>query len=246
MGGFILPAAAGLSALAGIFGGSKSTSQSTTTTNPNFTPQEQALINLLNGQYTGLINNAPAWNKAYETTGTQNIANSANNAVQAANDALAQRGISRTTSGAQSVANTGYQEGQNLSNFLNQAPIVEQNQLSTNLGNAASFEASLPIGTTGTSNTTGTGNQPINPLAGFITGGSQGLAAALGQQSATTSLGNILKNLGLNQNIPAANTGISTIPKATTSNGSNGSTLSSMYPTDNFTNTGSDGEYGFD
>lgn len=241
MAGFILPAITGLSALAGVFGGSKSTSQSTTTTNPNFTPQEQALISLLNGNYTSLINGAPQWNKAYETTGTQNITNAAIQASQAANDALAARGISRTTAGAGAVANTSYQEGQNLSNFLNQAPIVEQNQLSTNLGNAASFEASLPVGTTSNSNTTGTGSQPINPVSGFITGGSQGLAAALGQQSAATSLGNILKNLGLNNNtIPSASPGLtSTMQTPVTSPGS---TLSSMYPTDNYSSTGEEWE----
>ena len=215
MAAFAIPLAiAGINALGGLFGGNKSTSQSTTTTTPNFTPQQQSMINMLTGQYSSAIKNAPAWNQAYQTSGVQNFLNNSINANSNANSALSSRGIDRTTAGAQTVADTGYQEGNQIANFLAQAPIAEQTNLNTLLNQASSFNASLPVGTTSSSNTTSTGNAPISPVAGFLGGGAQGLSAALGQQNAATILGNILKGL------PTNNTPTTSAPSSSSSSSS--------------------------
>lgn len=204
MSSFVAPIVAGLSALGGLFSAKKSTSNtsSTSTTTPNYDPASLALKNFLLSNYTGAVNNVPNWNKSYETSGLQNLVNSSTQAAQSANDALAARGISRTTAGAQAVGDESYQQGKQISSFLNNAPVVEQQNLLSTLGGAGSFLSSLPVGSTtsGTSSTTGTSNAPTSPLAGLISGGAQGYAGILGQQSAINSLGNILKSLGLNPN----------------------------------------------
>lgn len=188
----------GLSALGGLFGGTKSTSDSSTTTNPNFSPQQQALLDAVTRGYSNTLNNIPAFNQAYETGGVRNYLKNSINANAAAENTLNARGIDRTTAGAQAIGNTGYQEGNNIADFLTQAPIVEQQNQTDLLSKAGAFGTSIPTGTTSTSHTTATGNTPISPVAGLITGGSQGLAAALGQQTAATNLQNILKQLPTN------------------------------------------------
>lgn len=203
MGAFVAPIVAGLGAITGLFGGNKSTSNSTTTTTPNFTPAQQQLIASLMQGYQGSISGLPAWNKAYETTGTQNILRGSVQSAQAAQDALAARGISRTTAGAQAINDQSQNEGLNLSNFLNNAPIVEQQNLLNTLGGASGFEASLPVGSTSSSNTTATGNAPVSPVAGFLGGGATTLAGLLGQQSASANLAKVLKAAGISSGIPA-------------------------------------------
>lgn len=186
----------GLSAIGGLFGGQKSTQDSTTTTSPNYDPASLALKNFLLSNYQGAVNNIPNFNKAYETSGVKNIFDSTGSAAQQAQDILSSRGIDRTTAGAGSLVDTSQQRGKQVSNFLNQAPIQEQSNLLSTLGGAGSFLASLPVGSTSTSHTTGTGGAPLSPVAGALSGGAQGLAAALGQQTASNNLANILKTLG--------------------------------------------------
>jgi hypothetical protein len=198
MGGFAPLALTGLSALAGLFGSKKqtSTTNSDSTTTPEYDPQTLALKNLLTNQYSSTINTLPAWNTSYETGGLKSIVDSSANAAQAARDALAARGIARTTAGANSVADQSYQQGKNISSFLTNAPIVEDTHRDTELGGAAGFLSSLPIAThtVGNSTTEGTAG-PTSPLAGFASGGAEGLAGWLGQYTAQKNLGNILKSL---------------------------------------------------
>lgn len=203
MGSFVAPIVAALSGISGLFGKSKQTSDTTSssTTTPQYDPAAASLRNFLLSQFQGNVSSLPEWNRSYETGGLQNLVNSSVNSAQAAQDALSARGISRTTAGAQAVGDQSFQQGRQISSFLNNAPIVEQAQKDSRLAGAGSFLASLPVGssTTGTSHTTGTGG-PSSPLAGFVQGGAQGLAGILGQQYASNSLGNILKSLGLNSN----------------------------------------------
>jgi hypothetical protein len=195
MAAFIAPVISGLSALAGIFGGSRNS------TTPTLSPAQQQLQNTLSGNYTGAINSLPSWNSAYQTTGLQNILKAAINSGTNANDALAKLGIGRTTAGAEAINNQGQQQGQQISGFLNNAPIVEaQNRLST-LAGAGSFLASTPVG----SNSMG---GPLSSLAGGITGGTQGLASVLGANAAQAAYANALKNLQIqgNTNNPSSAT----------------------------------------
>lgn len=201
MGAFVAPIIAGLGALTGLFGSpQKSSSSSTTTTTPNYDPASLALKNFLTGKYTDSVNNIPGWNQSYQTSGLQNILNSSQSSAQAAQDALARSGTARTTAGAQAVTDQSQQQGKQVSSFLNNAPIVEQQNLLSTLGGAGSYLASLPVGTTNVNNTNTVGGQPANPVAGLLGGGATALAGVLGQQAATNSLGNILKNLNLNPN----------------------------------------------
>lgn len=204
MANFAIPLAmAGLSALGGLFGTKKQTSDTTSnsTTTPNYDSQSLYLKNQLLGNYSDILKNLPQWNSAYETGGLKNIAAAAQNSGQAAQDILAQRGIARTTAGAGSLVDQSQQQGRNVSSFLTNAPIVENTNALNTYGGAGSFLASLPVGTTtsGSSHTVGTGG-PTSPIAGLLGGGVQGLAGVLGQQSANNSLASILKNLGLNSN----------------------------------------------
>lgn len=210
MGAFAAPIVAALSGLAGAFGKSKQTSDTTSnsTTTPQYDPASLALKNFLLKAFQDNVSTLPDWNKSYETSGVQNLVNSSTNAAQAAADAIAARGISRTTAGANAIGDQSYQQGRQISSFLNNAPIVEQAQKDSRLTGAGGFLASLPVGSTtsGTSHTVGTGG-PSSPIAGFINGGAQGLAGVLGQQYATQSLGNILKGLGLKSNGTGSPTG---------------------------------------
>lgn len=185
----------GLSGLGGIFSSKKTTSDSSTTTNPNFSPQQQQLIDLITKGYGSAVADTPRFNQAYETGGVRNYLTNSINANNAANSVLSARGINRTTAGAHAVADTGYQEGNNIASFLANAPIAEQQNTTDLLSKAGGFTTSLPTGSTSTSHTTSVGNAPINPVAGFLGGGAQGLAAVLGQQNAATNLANILKSL---------------------------------------------------
>lgn len=199
MGAFVAPIIAGLGALTGLFGSpQKSSSSSTTTTTPNYDPASLALKNFLTSNYTNSVNNIPGWNKAYQTSGLQNILQSATSSSQAAQDALARSGTARTTAGANTVEDQSQQQGKQVSSFLNNAPIVEQQNLLSTLGGAGSYLASLPVGTTSSNTTNTVGGQPANPVAGLLGGGSTALAGILGQQAANASLGNILKGLQLN------------------------------------------------
>lgn len=188
----------GLSALGGLFGGNKSTQDSTTTSTPNFSPSQLALINQVLSQYGSLIKNTPVFNKAYELGGVQNFLKNSINANDAASSILSARGINRTTAGAKAIADTGYQEGSNIASFLANAPIAEQQNTTDLLGKAGGFTTAIPTGSTSTSHTTGTGNAPLSPVAGFLSGGAQGLAATLGQQTAIKNLANVLKNIPVN------------------------------------------------
>lgn len=189
-----------LGGLGGLFGKSKQVSDTTSdsSTTPNYDPASLALKNFLLQSYQQNVQGLPQFNKAYETSGIQNILNSSQQASQAANDALASRGIARTTAGAQAIGDQSYQQGRSISSFLNNAPIVEQANTREALGGAGSFLSSLPVGSTthGTSHTVGTGG-PSSPVAGFLGGAAQGAAGSLGQYYANNSLANILKSLNL-------------------------------------------------
>ncbi len=199
MGSFAAPLILGaLSGLGGIFSSKKTTSDSSTTTTPNFSPQQQQLIDLITKGYASNIGNTPQFNQAYEQGGVRNFLANAVRSNQAATNILNARGINRTTAGAQTIADTGYQEGNQTANFLSQAPIAEQQNLTDLLSKAGGFTTSLPTGSTSNAHTTSIGNAPVNPVAGFLSGGAQGLAAVYGQQTAANNLAAILKSIPTN------------------------------------------------
>lgn len=231
MAGFVAPIVAGLGALTGLFQGNSFSNNTTSSSNPTFTPGESSLRDFLLNSYQNQIANAPNFNQAYETSGASNILQNALRSTQNANDVLASRGIARTTAGGQALNDQSQQQGVQLANFLNQAPIVEQQNLTGLEQGAGGFLSSLPIGTTSTSNSSGYGNAPVSPLAGIVGGGSTALAGILGQLNSQQSLQKILASLN-----PASANGGFTGPPApssgsTPTNDTWGTTTPTIAPT---------------
>lgn len=224
MGAFVAPIIAGLGALTGLFGGPQAFSNTTnSTTTPNLTGPQSDLINSLFSNYQGQINNVPAWNQAYVNNGTNNILKNALASAQNANDITSQRGIARTTAGAQALNDQSQQQGSQLSTFLNQAPIAEQSNLTSLLNNAGSFAATVPTGSSTSSTSSGYGNAPANPIGGAVTGGATALAGILGQQSAQSSLNSILKGLNLGSGSSQLDPSTYPLPSGGSSNPDNSS-----------------------
>lgn len=209
---FVLPAIAGLSALAGLFGvgkSSTSTSNFNSSTTPTYTPAQTSLMDTLMGSYQNEVTPASLsqFGQNYTTAGAKNIQTSAGSAEQAIQDALSARGIANTTAGAEGVADTSQSEAGQLSSFLNQAPLLLDQRKQAILSSAGGFLSSLPVGSTTTGSSTTKGNvAPSFNLGGGLLGGASGLAGALGAQSAQTaaqkaqtaagvSLANILKSI---------------------------------------------------
>lgn len=175
-----------LGGIGGLFGKSKQTSDtnSTTTTNPNYDPKTAAFRDFLLNSYQNNLSSLPSQNQ-YQDMGLKNILHSSENVNSGVGDILASRGLSRTTGGGSTAFDTSYKQGGNVSDFLTNSPFTYQQNIAPALSSGAAFLSSLPIGTTQTSNshTVGTGG-PSSPAAGFLSGGAQGLATYLGQQNA--------------------------------------------------------------
>ena len=206
--GWIAPVLTGLTGLAGLFGKSKQTSDtnSTTTTTPNYDAQTGGFKDYLMSLYKSNLSNLPTQDQ-FNIAGLKNILGTSQLANQATDSILASRGLSRTTAGASEGTDAAYRQGSIVSDFLTKSPFNYQAALQPSLSGAASFLSSLPIGTTQTSNshTVGSGG-PSSPLAGLISGGAQGLATYLGQQSSANSFANVLKQLGINNSNAATPT----------------------------------------
>lgn len=209
---FIAPVISGLGALFGLFGGRSSTSTTNfnSATTPTYDPQTLAFKNLLEQAYTNEVSPTAenTFGQEYTTAGAKNIQTSANLAEQAAQDALSERGIARTTAGSEAVSNTSQSEGQNLSTFLNQAPLLLDQRNQSLLSNAGGFLASLPVGSSTTGSSTTTGNTaPSFSLPGLVQGAASATAGIYGQQAAQNSLTNILKSINAPTTIAGASTG---------------------------------------
>lgn len=200
MGAFIAPIVAGLGALTGLFGQKKTTTNQTTnsSTTPVYDPATQSFKDQLMSAFSGETSPSALAQFAnnYTTAGVKNIQTGANTAENSIADVLAARGIGRTTAGAQGVGDTTQSEAGNLSTFLNQAPLLLDQRTQGLLSAAGGFLSSLPVGSSTTSNTTGTNVvAPASPVAGLVQGGASTYAGLLGQQSAQNSLANILKSI---------------------------------------------------
>lgn len=195
MGAWVGAALAGLSSLGGLFGKQKSTTDSTTTSTPTYDPTNQAFRDQLIKAFESNISSNNGFDKAYTDSGIQNIQRNAQTGFNSLGDVLSSRGIGRTTAGANVAAQGSYNAGNQLSQFLNNAPLVLDQRRQQILGAAGGYQSSLPVGSTQVAHSTTVGG-PSSPGAGFVQGGAQGLAGWLGQLSAQSSLGNILKSIG--------------------------------------------------
>lgn len=196
MGAWIGPVLTGVSALAGLFGGSKQKQNATVdkTVMPSYDPQQQAFRDYLISAFRGNLENDQGFGAGYKTSGLQSIADASNTAGNSVASILAARGLGRTTAGAFATGDRNYRAGSQISNFLQNLPLVLDQRRQNLLQGAGSFFSSLPAGThtTGYDNTSITGG-PTSPVAGLVGGASQGIASWLGALNAQ----NILKNLGI-------------------------------------------------
>lgn len=201
----LLPLLGGLGGLlGGLFGGNKTSGTSTTnsTSTPVYGAGQQALLNQLLAAFQGSTSptSLNQFGQSYTNQGLANIQQEAGQASQSLQDVLASRGLARTGAGAAITAGNQYSSGQNIANFLNQAPITLANYKNSLLSSAGGFLSSLPVGSTTSSTTNQTGTVgPISALAGGITGGVSTAAGLYSSQQAQQSLANILNSINAQQ-----------------------------------------------
>ena len=190
MAAFVAPILAGVSGLAGLFGGGtqqKQATQQTSTgttnssTTPNLSPIQSSLINQFTTGAENLNNQATNLTP-YTAAGLQQIGQTGQtNQTQIANN-LSQRGLNYSPVAAnattQNVLNTGNQQSQ----FLNQIPLLQRQLQQQGIqGLEQAFQVQpTAVSSTGTSTTNTQGNGAIsgNPLAGLFGGVGSGLAAS--------------------------------------------------------------------
>lgn len=193
MSAWVGAALAGLSGLSGLIPRKQVSTTNTDQTNmPVYDPATASFKDRLLRMFTENLDNSPAFGEAYRTGGLANIRNTSELANRSIDNLLTSRGINRTTAGGSALADASYRSGRDLSSFLTNLPIILDQRKQALLSGAGSFLTSLPTGQhiTGTSRTEGT---VPGGFAGFVQGGTQGLAGYLGQLSAQQNWLNVLK-----------------------------------------------------
>lgn len=194
--GWIGPVLTGVSALAGLFGGSRQRQNNTVdkTVMPTMDPQQQSFRDYLINAFRGNLEGDRGFGSAYTTGGLQNILDTTSTAARAGASSLAARGLGRTTAGGYGLGDQSYRAGSQISSFLNNVPIVLDQRRQNLLKDAGGFFSTLPTGThtTGYDNTSVTAG-PTSPLAGFAGGATQGLAGWLGQLNTMNILDKLYK-----------------------------------------------------
>ncbi len=202
MAGFIAPILAGVSGLAGLFGGGTQQKQATQTTSsgtqnttgtnasnttPNLSPIQQQLINQFSSGAENLANQGTNLNP-YTASGLQQIGATGNTNQQNISNTLAAKGLQYSPAAGNAYTQNAINTGNQQSNFLNQIPLLQRQIQQQNI---AGLQSAFQVQPTATSSTgaqnqtqssTGTtqGNGAIsgNPLAGLFGGVGSGLAAS--------------------------------------------------------------------
>jgi hypothetical protein len=187
-------AIAGISAAAGALGnrGSKQTStgttnvDNTTTTTPQYGNEENYFKNFIINSYLDRLqgNDDNYWN-SFKMGGLQNLNRAEDNSSELLKRFMTSRGLGLTGAGASMGAQSGILGQFNKANYLNSIPMLRDQREQDNLKNSSAFMASLPYGQTsrqtGTTNSSGTVQQPSNMLGGGMTGLGSMLAFLMGQ-----------------------------------------------------------------
>lgn len=197
MATWVTAALGGLSALGGLFGSKKTTTDSTNTITPKLTPGQTGLQNNVIGGWNQLLNGSGdgSFQDAYTTGGLKNINTSQNNAQQAIMDMLTARGLGRTSAGAGTLGDVSLSGASQTANFLNSVPMIMDARRQAILAGSGGFSNAMPVGQTQNLHSVSTGPAPTSPLAGAISGLSQGLATGLGQYNAQQSFADMLKQM---------------------------------------------------
>lgn len=212
---------AGISGLAGLFGGKKQQETSGTQTTsgtqnvtgstsgsstPNLSPMQQNLASLFSNKAIDFANSAPDLT-GYTQGGIENI-NQANAGSQAAmHNLLAARGLSFSPAYA-TAAQIGDQNRQSqITQFLSQIPLLQRSLQQQGIQGLEQAFSTVPVGTstTGSNNQTTTSNSKTdqtgtvsgNPVAGLFSGLGAGLLGPSGNGNDNSNLVDILKSIGI-------------------------------------------------
>jgi hypothetical protein len=181
---------AGISGLAGLFGGrsqkttASGTQDTTQTSTPNYTPEQQQFIDQILKQYQGQISGTDL--SGYQAQGLAGINQTGNASDQAIRNILAQRGLSFSPAAATSLTQSRLNQGQQQSTFLNNLPLLQYQLKSQALAGGSQFLSGLKIGQTQTGHTSSQETQtgPGNIAGGLFAGIGSGIASTLGRQFA--------------------------------------------------------------
>jgi hypothetical protein len=210
-------AISGISALAGLLGNKKKTTQQTSTSTedlsssnmPQYDSQQQIMRSLLMNQFLGRTEDSNDYFGGYQRQGINNINTQSGLNDEAIQNILASRGLGRTSAGASSLISNQLNRGSNISGFMNSIPQMRDARNRQNMLDASSFFGQLPVGqsVTGhnTRTTTGTATDPGNPWGGAVgslattLGGLYGAGAFGGNKGTTYSGGG---NVGSYPSLP--------------------------------------------
>jgi hypothetical protein len=200
---FVGPILAGISGLAGLFGGGKQkqttssqTSKGTQTqsgsftgsTTPTLSPLQEKLSQMFSSGAMNLYNQGNDMTQI-RNQGLQDIGQTSDVTNKAVGNMLAQRGLSFSPAAATTQTQNLINQGNTQSQFLQSLPLLQRQFQQQNIAGLTSAFGALPTGTTqsgtnnGTTTNEGTVNQTGdvsgNPLAGLFGGVGSGLAAWL-------------------------------------------------------------------
>lgn len=214
MAAFAVPLiTAGISGLAGLFGGKKkqqtsqntisdSTSNSSSSTTPNLTSQQQGLIDQLLSNYHSRLQQGSDLS-GYAGQGLRNINQSSNIARKASDNILAARGLSNSPYAGYRDTVQAQQQGGQSADLLNSLPLLQRSMQGEDLSSLANIFKMIPTAyssnTQGSqhsnSTTTGTGTgSEGGGLGGLLGGLGAGLAGPNGG-SGGSNLASILGNI---------------------------------------------------
>lgn len=181
---------AGISGLAGLFGGKSSTTTTTGTqdnnssTNYQYTPDQQRMMQQLMQQFQQQSQGFD--NSGYQSQGIQDINKSSDQSQTAIQNMLAQRGLSFSPAAATSLTQNRIGQAGQQSQFLNSIPLLNYQLKSQALTNAGNFLNGQRVNSNSTSHTTSQQTQKGsgNMAGGLFAGIGTGIADTLGKRFA--------------------------------------------------------------
>jgi len=152
--GWIPLAIAGVTALGSYLSGrdkkkqdTSETSESTSTTTPEYDPQLLGARNTLLQSYLDRMQGGQGWLKGYTGQGLRTINQAGDIRSKTMSNILAARGLSSSPVAANLLSGADNQRLEQQINFLNQVPILGREQEGEDMRGLASYIASLPKGT---------------------------------------------------------------------------------------------------
>jgi hypothetical protein len=169
------------------------------TTTPNLTPENEALLSQLGAQYSHLASTGVNL-EPYQQQQEQGINTNSNIQAQAAQQALAARGLANSPVSGAVAANEAQQRTGQITNLQQSIPLLQNQLQQQNLNAAAGFTASIPHGTTTTTSTGG-------GIGGFL----GGVGGILGAALSGAAKGAVLSDKRLKDNVTDTTDGLDKI-----------------------------------